>query len=96
MRRGREEWTRTIEEFERSGESHEAFCAQHRLNVGSFRSWLYRLRRGAGRGKVARSATRLLPVRVGSIDRATVETATVETVVCTCPSGWIRISSRRW
>jgi hypothetical protein len=65
MRRSREQWAQIVEEFEGSGMSHEAFCAQRRLNVGSFRGWLYRLRSGSPRGKVARSATRFLPVRVG-------------------------------
>jgi hypothetical protein len=41
MRRSREQWVQIVEQFERSGHSHEAFCAQHRLNVGSFRGWLY-------------------------------------------------------
>jgi hypothetical protein len=65
MRRSREQWAEIVGEFEHSGLSHEAFCAQQRLNMGSFRGWLYRLRNGSERGKVARSATRLLPVRVG-------------------------------
>ena len=65
MRRSREQWAQIVEQFERSGQSHDAFCAQQRLNVGSFRGWLYRLRSGAAQGKVARGATRLLPVRVG-------------------------------
>jgi hypothetical protein len=75
MRRSREQWVQVVEQFGRSGQSHEAFCTQHRLNVGSFRAWLYRLRSGAERGKVARSATRLLPVRVapvGAVDEETV------------------------
>jgi hypothetical protein len=77
MRRSRKQWSEIVEEFERCGESHEEFCAQRRLNVGSFRGWLYRLRRGASQGKVARSATRLLPVRVGVPD----ETVRIEIVV---------------
>ena len=85
MRRRRDEWTQIVEEFERSGLSHEAFCAQQRLNVGSFRGWLYRLRNDSARGKVARSATRLLPVRVGppcaSGDEDLVEVATGGVVV---------------
>jgi len=64
MRRSREQWGEIVGEFERRGLSHEAFCAQQRLNLGSFRGWLYRLRNGSKGGKVARSATRLLPVRV--------------------------------
>src|SRR5580693_8055011 len=75
MRQSREQWVQIVEQFERSGQSHEAYCTQHRLNLGSFRGWLYRLRRGSDRGKVARSATRLLPVRVapaGAVDEETV------------------------
>ena len=63
--RSRDQWAQIVEEFERRGLSHEAFCAERRLNVGSFRGWLYRLRTDSPRGKVARSATQLLPVRVG-------------------------------
>jgi hypothetical protein len=90
MRRSRAEWVQIVEQFERSGQSHEAFCAQHRLNVGSFRGWLYRLRSGSERGKVARSergkvarsergkvarsATRLLPVRVAPVGAVDEET----------------------
>jgi hypothetical protein len=75
VRRSREQWAQIVGQFERSGQSHEAFCLQQRLNVGSFRAWLYRLRSGSGQGKVARSATRLLPVRVapaGASDEETV------------------------
>jgi hypothetical protein len=74
VRRSREQWAQIIEQFERSGQSQEAFCLQQRLNVGSFRSWLYRLRSGSGPGKVARSATRLLPVRVAPVGAADEET----------------------
>jgi hypothetical protein len=67
-RRGREFWSGVIEAFEQSGLSHEQFAQQHRLNVGSFRGWLYRLRHEGGRGgrrKRGRSgALRVLPVRV--------------------------------
>jgi hypothetical protein len=45
MRRSRDQWAEIVEEFESSGQSHESFCAQQRLNVGSFRGWLYRLRK---------------------------------------------------
>jgi hypothetical protein len=80
VRRSREQWAQIVEQFERSGQSHEAFCAQQRVNVGSFRGWLYRLRSDSGRGKVARSATRLLPVRVGAVGGAEEETV-LEVVV---------------
>jgi hypothetical protein len=80
MRRSREQWAQIVEQFERSGQSHDAFCAQQRLNVGSFRGWLYRLRSGAAQGKVARSASRLLPVRVAPIGAAEEETV-IEFVV---------------
>ncbi|HTZ86364.1 MAG TPA: hypothetical protein VMB05_06835 [Solirubrobacteraceae bacterium] len=74
MRRSREQWVEIVEQFERSGQSHDAFCAQQRLNVGSFRVWLYRLRSASPQGKVARSATRLLPVRVAPSSSAEPET----------------------
>jgi hypothetical protein len=51
MRRSREQWAEVVGQFERSGQSHEAFCAQFRLNVGSFRGWLYRLRSVSGRAR---------------------------------------------
>jgi hypothetical protein len=74
MRRSRDQWAQIVGQFERSGQSHEAFCEQQRLNVGSFRAWLYRLRGVAGQGNVARSATRLLPVRVAPAGAAEEET----------------------
>jgi len=64
MRRSRDEWAELVEEHESSGETQEEFCAARGLVVGSFRGWLYRLRRERRGGKVARSATRLVPVRV--------------------------------
>lgn len=70
MRRSRDEWTKIIAEFERSGESHAAFCARRGLPLASFRSWLYRLRWARRGGTVARSATKavkLLPVRVRAL-----------------------------
>lgn len=44
-RKSRTEWLAIIKAFERSGESHEQFCSKRGLAIGSFRSWLYRLRR---------------------------------------------------
>ena len=43
-RTGRAYWAGVIAEFERGGQSHERFCERRKLNVGTFRSWLYRLR----------------------------------------------------
>jgi hypothetical protein len=40
MRRSREQWAQIVEQFEGSGQSQEAFCTQHRLNIWSFRGWL--------------------------------------------------------
>lgn len=47
VRRSRSQWAVIIKAFERSGGSHEEFCAKRDLNLGSFRGWLYRLRKGA-------------------------------------------------
>ena len=44
-RKSRVEWRAIVRAFERSGQTHEAFCADRGLNVGSFRGWLYRIRR---------------------------------------------------
>jgi hypothetical protein len=44
-RLGRAHWQRAIAKFERSALTQEAFCEANGLNVGTFRSWLYRLRR---------------------------------------------------
>jgi hypothetical protein len=60
----RAEWTRVIEQFEASGESHKDFCARRGLTLGTFRLWLYRLRKESRAGTVARSATRMVPVHV--------------------------------
>ena len=38
-------WARVVAQFERSGESQAAFCEAHGLNLGTFRGWLYRLRK---------------------------------------------------
>ena len=43
-RKTREVWVRAVAKFERSQLTHEAFCTQERLNVGTFRALLYRLR----------------------------------------------------
>jgi hypothetical protein len=53
------EWASIIGEYERSGESHEAFCSGRGLNVGTFRAWLYRLRKASPLPEVA-----LLPVEL--------------------------------
>jgi hypothetical protein len=57
-RRGREFWLGVVSDLEGSGLTHEEFAARRRINVGSLRSWLYRLRSKGSRG------VRLLPVRV--------------------------------
>jgi hypothetical protein len=80
-RRSRSEWQKIIREFERSGETHSAFCVARSINVGSFRGWLYRLRRVEARSRdvqlvpvdVARTELRTdaiapLVVRVGDVE----------------------------
>ena len=47
-RLGRSYWQRVVRKFDKSGLSQEAFCEVHGLSVGTFRSWLYRLRRESG------------------------------------------------
>jgi len=43
-RRGREYWGPLIAEFEGAPCKHEAFAARRKVNVDTFRQWLYRLR----------------------------------------------------
>jgi hypothetical protein len=61
-RKSRNEWSKIIRAFERSGESHEEFCSRQGLNLGSFRGWLYRLRKAAAAPEVA-----LVPVTVTGV-----------------------------
>jgi len=61
-RKSRSEWSKIIKAFERSGESHEEFCSRHGLNLGSFRGWLYRLRKAAAAPEVA-----LVPVTLTGV-----------------------------
>lgn len=44
-RLGRSYWLSMVSKFAKSELSQEAFCEAHGLTVGTFRSWLYRLRR---------------------------------------------------
>jgi hypothetical protein len=57
-RRNRGEWRAIVGAFERSGQTHEEFCVARGLNIGSFRAWLYRIRRDAS------TDVRLVPVAV--------------------------------
>jgi hypothetical protein len=59
-RRSRSEWSSIIKAFERSGGSHEEFCSERGLNLGSFRGWLYRIRKG----REAAPEVALVPVAV--------------------------------
>ena len=63
VRKSRSEWSSIIKAFERSGGSHEEFCAKRGLNLGNFRGWLYRLRRTAG----AAPEVALVPVTVTEV-----------------------------
>ncbi len=46
VRRGREFWTRLVEEYERGGgaERHQEFADRHGVECDTFRRWLYLLR----------------------------------------------------
>jgi hypothetical protein len=57
-RKRQQEWRGIIRAFEQSGQTHQAFCAGRRLNLGSFRGWLYRIRRETT------ADVRLVPVEV--------------------------------
>jgi hypothetical protein len=44
-RQGRSYWLGAVREFDKSKLSQEEFCEAHGLTLGTFRSWLYRVRR---------------------------------------------------
>ena len=79
-RKSRGEWVAIVGAFERSGQSPEEFCSKRGLEVGSFRGWLYRLRKAAR--PVAEVA--LVPVEViagPSVPRVTRDGGPTELVV---------------
>lgn len=61
-RKSRSQWAGIIKSFERMGGSHEQFCSARGLNLGTFRAWLYRLRRTSE----APASVALVPVEVVS------------------------------
>ncbi|MBN2489580.1 MAG: IS66 family insertion sequence element accessory protein TnpB [Planctomycetes bacterium] len=65
-RSSRSTWERRVAALRRSGLSHREFAHKHGVNVGTLRSWVYRLRR-------EEPEPRLLPVRVAEGARAGVE-----------------------
>ena len=58
FRRGREFWTSTVAEFERSGLTQESFALRRGVAVATLRKWIYRLRRDR------KASVSLVPVRV--------------------------------
>ncbi len=67
QRRGREFWTKVVDEYEAgSGESHSEFAARRRVVKATFERWLYLLR-GERSELAVDNKVRLLPVQV-SVD----------------------------
>ncbi len=63
-RRGREFWTKVVDDYEAtSGETHAEFAARHRVQKATFERWLYLLRDERSETGAA-SKVRLLPVQV--------------------------------
>jgi hypothetical protein len=61
VRRNREYWAEVVADFEKSALKHGEFCEQRGLEAGTFRHWLYHLRREA-KGEVA-TQSRFVTVR---------------------------------
>lgn len=55
-RKGREYWLGMILRFEEGGLSQARFCTRYKLNIGTFRAWLYRLRGEGVLGKQRKKA----------------------------------------
>jgi hypothetical protein len=63
-RRGREFWTKVVDDYEAtSGETHAEFAARRRVEKATFERWLYLLRDERSEAD-ARNRVRLLPVQV--------------------------------
>lgn len=45
VRKTHKEWKTLVSEYETSGVSQAVFATKHGLNVGTFQSWLYRIRK---------------------------------------------------
>jgi len=87
-RRGREFWAGVVAEYEGSGQSHDGFCLSRGLEVGTFRRWLYRLRREGSGSRRKGPVLQFLPlvpssassgpvsVRVGQVELSFVELPT--------------------
>lgn len=63
-RRGREFWTKLVDDYEAtSGETHAEFAARHGVEKATFERWLYLLRDERSEAGVG-TKVRLLPVQV--------------------------------
>lgn len=74
---GRGYWSRVVAEYEALGGAHAGFCEARGLNLATFRTWLYRLRReGLGAepgflevvGAEARVGGEVCVVRLGEVE----------------------------
>ena len=78
-RKSRSDWVTLVRAFERSEETHEAFCRERGVKVGSFRAWLYKLRREGGTPDIRMVPVDVVPAlpaenrttdKIGSLPRA--------------------------
>src|SRR5262249_18783613 len=81
-RRNRDFWEKIVAALEGGEQTHEQFAERRRVNVGSLRSWLYRLRRERG-------GVRVLPVR---FEEAITRRSTAPSVVEISFDGVSRVS----
>lgn len=56
VHRGRAYWAPVIAEFEQTNERQPGFCQRRELKLCSFRQWLYKIRREAGRQEGERTS----------------------------------------
>lgn len=79
--RGRAYWRAVVESFDSANLSQRAFCTRHSLNLGTFRSWLYRFREERETGKHAKpvAASRFVEVMASApVERCVVRLGEVE------------------
>lgn len=72
QKKERREWVRLVDQFERSNLDQRSFAKRRKIKLGTFQSWLYRLRREKRNTRAKKGEVRLVRVeakRGGDVNR---------------------------
>ena len=72
QKKERREWVRLVDQFERSNLDQRSFAKRHKIKLGTFQSWLYRLRREKRNTRAKKGEVRLVRVEAkggGDVNR---------------------------